>query len=84
MNRQKRKRKRADFKVGDLVTWKNPAMADLMGQEFGTKALVKEVIHRTNDKLGMGSVVIVLWLDGRDAMKPMKFPSYHLTHFTNA
>ena len=74
----------ADFKAGDLVTWKNPAIADMLAQEFGTKAVIKEVIHRTNDKLGMGSVVMVLWLDGREAMKPIKFPTEHLTHLTNA
>jgi hypothetical protein len=74
----------ADFKRGDLVTWANPQLLSIMGRDFGTKALITEVIHRGNDKLGMGSVVLVRWLDGRDAMLPMKLPAHHLTHFTNA
>ena len=75
----------ADFKAGDLVTWANPTMTALMGrQDVGTKAIIKEVTNDTTTDLGKDRAVIVLWLDGNRAMKPIKMSAEHLAHFTNA
>jgi hypothetical protein len=84
MNRQKRKRKRADFKAGDLVTWA-PHTTDVQRMTGfknspGTKAVIKEVIHFASDKLGMGSILVLLWLDGSNDHN--RFPASRFIHLT--